>query len=55
MNRLAWFCLIAMTCTTAPVCSTALAQEPALVVAKWNHTADDSWEDTSNFGALELK
>lgn len=24
-------------------------------VAKWNHTEDDSWEDTSNFGTLELK
>ncbi len=24
-------------------------------VAKWNHTADDSWEDTSNFGTLELQ
>ncbi|MFK8113606.1 MAG: sugar-binding protein [Rubripirellula sp.] len=23
--------------------------------AKWNHTEDDSWEDTSNFGTLELK
>ena len=24
-------------------------------VAKWNHIEDDSWEDTSNFGTLELK
>lgn len=24
-------------------------------VAKWNHTEDDSWEDTSNFGTLLLK
>ena len=24
-------------------------------VAKWNHTEDDSWEDTSNFGTLILK
>ena len=24
-------------------------------VAKWHHTEDDSWEDTSNFGTLELK
>ena len=23
--------------------------------AKWNHTEDNSWEDTSNFGTLELK
>ena len=24
-------------------------------IAKWHHTEDDSWEDTSNFGTLELK
>ncbi len=24
-------------------------------VAKWNHTEDDSWSDTSNFGTLILK
>ena len=24
-------------------------------VSKWNHTEDDSWENTSNFGTLELK
>jgi endo-1,4-beta-xylanase len=24
-------------------------------VAKWHHAEDDSWEDTSNFGTLELK
>lgn len=24
-------------------------------VAKWNHTEDDSWEDTSSFGTLLLK
>jgi endo-1,4-beta-xylanase len=24
-------------------------------VAKWNHTEDDSWEDTSNFGTLLLQ
>ena len=24
-------------------------------VTKWNHTEDDSWEDTSNFGTLRLK
>ncbi|MDB4679123.1 hypothetical protein OAE79_02170 [Rhodopirellula sp.] len=24
-------------------------------VAKWNHTEDDSWEDTSNFGVVELQ
>ena len=24
-------------------------------VAKWNHDEDDSWEDTSNFGIVELK
>lgn len=24
-------------------------------IAKWFHTKDDSWQDTSNFGTLELK
>lgn len=24
-------------------------------VAKWNHTGDESWEDTTNFGTLKLK
>ncbi len=24
-------------------------------VAKWHHTEDDSWENTANFGTLELK
>ena len=24
-------------------------------VTKWNHTQDDSWEDTSNFATLRLK
>ena len=24
-------------------------------VAKWNHTEDDSWESTRDFGTLELK
>ena len=24
-------------------------------VAKWNYDGDDSWEDTSNFGTLEMK
>lgn len=24
-------------------------------VAKWHHTEDDSWENTSNFGTLELR
>ena len=24
-------------------------------IAKWFHTKDDSWQDTSTFGTLELK